>query len=320
MEKEQKKFNKLLIIIIALLVVIIIALVALLLMSNKDKKKTDAPSSNNSNISESNSNKEENDPNEGENDSNSNVNVTTTATKETEELMKLIPNQDNISYNVEGVHIKVLPSLYVGKPLTVKDINIKVLMYIASQAIPFSEQYSGSEDCSKGSIKLNLNTGYDGICFRKNEEGSGIYAIPEDVMKKYLKKYYGNELQYKQVSSFGAACINYKYQNGYYFTPGGGCGGVYTKQKAYQTQFLKEETKNDEKYIYLSFVYYVTNADVDNSTQLYKDSSLKEKIASNVSNEDDIFEVAGDKAAVYKHTYKKNADGSYYWYSVDRVK
>ena len=30
--------------------------------------------------------------------------------------------------------------------------------------------------------------------------------------------------------------------------------------------------------------------------------------------------LASGKVPLYKHTYKKNSDGSYYWYSVEPVK
>lgn len=298
-----------------------IIVVVAFLLNNKDKKKENPPSNSNSTVNNSNSNSSTNENNSNTN--NNDDNGASTPSEEAEELMKIIPEKDDISFDVDGVALKVVPNLYIGRTLKSSDMSLEALMYNTAKNIPVTEKYSGTEDCSNGSIKLDLDTDYK--CYRKvtmeNLE-SNIFVIPEDVMKEYLVKFYGNTIQYKALNKFGVKCEEYKYQNGYYLNIPGGCGGVYLDQKSYVTQFQKEETKGNEKYIYLSFIYHVdkSNEKGEVYSTLYKDATLKEKIAENVKQGEDMFEVAQDKAPLYKHTYKKNADGSYSWYSVEPVK
>lgn len=326
MEKETvKKSNKSLFIMIGLIVVVVVAVALFFLINNKDNKKEDTPSNSNSTVNDSNSNSSTNESNSNtnSNDNDNDDDDDATPSEEAEELMKLIPEKDDVSFGVDGVDLKVVPNLYTGKTLKSSDMNLETLLYNTAKNIPVTEKYAGTEDCSNGSIKLDLDTDYK--CYKKatmEDLESNTFVIPEEVMKKYLVKFYGNAIQYKALNKFGVTCEEYNYQNGYYFNVPGGCGGVYLDQKNYVTQFKKEETKGNEKYIYLSFIYHVdkSNEKEEVYSTLYKDATLKEKIAENVKKGEDMFEVAKDKAPLYKHTYKKNADGSYYWYSVELVK
>ena len=92
--------------------------------------------------------------------------------------------------------------------------------------------------------------------------------------------------------------------------------------------FHKVETKGDEKYIYVDYaytVYHCQDEDCKKGTiSYYKDSSKKEKVFETTYDDSiNILEsasLASGKVPLYKHTYKKNSDGSYYWYSVEPVK
>ncbi len=95
---------------------------------------------------------------------------------------------------------------------------------------------------------------------------------------------------------------------------------------------LKKAEKSDNEYYLYDYVYYLTEegTDEDNliTLSVYKDyekTNLIEKIKYNYEDENlsgpnkTIINKYPNEKHMYKHTFKQNTDGSYYWYSSEPV-
>lgn len=165
---------------------------------------------------------------------------------------------------------------------------------------------------------------YSEMCYVKNnkeEKGLGFDAYKEELVKKIYKRFYGENYNYKASSYIGLSAGGCNYQSGYYFC---GEGGGYTSEGEFNyTKVLKNEEKNNQMYIYEQYLYVETKCDknLENCVDtIYTNVDKKNKIASEKNDEYNLFEKYGSKAIIYKHTFKKNSDGTYYWYSVEPVK
>lgn len=312
MEIERKKINIGFVIIIVVLLVVIGVLVFLLL--TKDNKKESSTNTTSNSAEDSNA-----------------VVVHTNLipekpTKEAEELMKLIPDADD-SNSKEN---QILSKLYIGKKLKNQDVDMSTLLAVVFENIPDDDKYFYDESCADGSLKFSHNQHEYEFCYNKNSRQEDLeyaYAVSEESMKKYLEKYFGKEVQYKKVDEINLFALpsNTYYENGYYYrSPFGSGYEPYDGFEHYDVGFLKEETKDNEKAIYMYYFYTIMHCKNDDCTEnyweLYKDSDKKEKLADNVDDYSSFLKATGNKAVVYKHIYKKNVDGSYYWYSIEPVK
>lgn len=79
-----------------------------------------------------------------------------------------------------------------------------------------------------------------------------------------------------------------------------------------------------DKYIFAAQVPEVDNSGMSNITTYYYTSSNKnnliEKVEENVSLEENvILSKYNEKAQQYKHTFKKDTNGNYYWISTEPI-
>ncbi len=308
MVEEKKNTNGILIFVIVGVVVVILLLAFFLLTKYKKTEPTTKDTANNSIVDENNSNKVEEE-----------------ITEETKKLMMLFPP---------------IAESYQNKLLTAKDFKLGDLyantMYVIGEYYNDGIYYLDVEalvgdTCSSGSLKYSSDEWY--MCYSKNvaDKSSEEIAVDEKTFQKYFGMFYGNNVRYQKVDDFITSqnFINYVYQNGYYFSYIGGGGDVLGDGYSFPSiAFQKLETVGDEKNIYVTYVYSVLSCKDefcnDATVNLYKDNSKNEKIGEvkydNNFSLNTVDSTIKDKATKYKHTYKKNADGSYYWYSVEPVK
>lgn len=112
-----------------------------------------------------------------------------------------------------------------------------------------------------------------------------------------------------------------EYKNGCYYLLGFDGGGLGTTRTAYSK--IQKAEKNQEflyiydKYIYIdSWNYYVNEG--DQKVHVYTESDEKNDIGTEKEDPDKIenlYNKYENKLKTYKHTFKQNEDGSYYWVS-----
>lgn len=138
-------------------------------------------------------------------------------------------------------------------------------------------------------------------------------------------------LKYKSIDDI-ATMTDYTYENNKYvkseIQQGGGDYPAHTVE-----YIVKAEKDNDELLIYDKFCYLY---DAQNAAyDIYSGSDKNAVIAKNISGEkiyfqvhdkdenlnkkiiDNIEKIVGKQALTYKHTFKKNSEGNYYWYSTE---
>ena len=96
------------------------------------------------------------------------------------------------------------------------------------------------------------------------------------------------------------------------------------------SQLTKASQDGDTIYLYDKYIFAAQVPEVDNSgvyktpTYYYTSSSktnLIEKVEEDVSlDENIILSKYGEKTQQYKHTFKKDANGNYYWVSTEPIK
>ena len=165
------------------------------------------------------------------------------------------------------------------------------------------------------------------------------YTYNANTIKNKTKEIFGENIniQYKTVDDLVSG-NDYTYENGKYIKSeiqqGGGNYPAQTLEYV-----LKAEQDGDIINIYDKFVYIYVDLGIGYKTCIYKDSSRKSIILDNVSDKqlydeflmqtysrDEQFNknaikkieaASGKEAPTYKHTFKKNSDGNYYWYSTE---
>ena len=167
---------------------------------------------------------------------------------------------------------------------------------------------------------------------RKDEYGNtievddGWFSFKADILQEKVKELYGQNVENMEFAYSGDAqgCT---YSNGMYAHSSGG----YVSQNLISIRKIeKAYTDGDDliiedKYIALKNDFEDGKqsnelfASSNNSTGIEKiDFDVMEKTHEEIS--DEIISTYGDKMTEYKHTFKKNADGTYYWYSTEPVK
>ena len=171
----------------------------------------------------------------------------------------------------------------------------------------------------------NLHSGY--YCYVKGNDEEledGYVAYSEDTIKAIYKNFYGENYPYvapKYIETGFGVC---NYTAGYYLCEG---GGGYGPSGAYNLGvYISSEKKDDQIHLYEDNLYIEETCVVDANyeeplctSHVYTDYTKTTKIGE-VNNEADVYDTFKDQAIRYKHIFKKNSDGTYYWYSVEPVK
>lgn len=208
---------------------------------------------------------------------------------------------------------KIQPSAYQDSKITKENLNDEYLLAYAFKNLVIPE--SEKESIKEGNSVLTPDTGW--------------YSFSASLLQKKVVEMYGSNIPDRDFGIYSGEGCTYK-NNGRYTHGVGGASienmvNLRTIKKAYQiadTIYIEDNymslQENDDKEE--SKLYETSNSDklissikwgrLRNKNSLEEYKAELEKIKSEYS----------DKMTSYKHTFKKNADGSYYWYSTEPVK
>ena len=216
---------------------------------------------------------------------------------------------------------KLMPTAYQDKKVEINDLSNQIKLINVFNNIEFKKDEVESV--------TDPGTGESITYWEKDENGNeiltGWYSFDAEVMHKYAKEFYGEEIdlvdEYFSIS-WWQGC---SYNNGEYLYSEGGAG----PRLEPITYITKAYIEDDVLYIYDKYLL-ISQPDIEKDEyDIYKDtvSEVMDKIGSDVNihiNDIDsikeyVLEEYEDKMSEYKHTFKKNANGEYYWVSTEPV-
>lgn len=157
----------------------------------------------------------------------------------------------------------------------------------------------------------------------------------KETIEEVAKKVFGDDvtITHESCESIFASARDYK--DGVYdcYEYEGGGGVLW---EASTSKLISAEQSGDEIYIYDKYVHLIEVENIIDGTNyagtydIYEASDRQVKMAERVDFSannlydgdkiDNIENYLGRKLTTFKHTYKKNAEGQYYWYSTEPVK
>lgn len=149
---------------------------------------------------------------------------------------------------------------------------------------------------------------------------SYISFLIEDIKNAY-KLYFGKDPQIKDFDNYitGECKVSDQKYICKHF-PGGGEGSPFSMYGLYKNS----EIISNDLYIYETVVYgdsfenkYYTKVEHDENGNI---SSKYELTEMNDKDVQDVFSLSSKELSVYKHVFKQNSEGNYYWYSVEPVR
>ena len=217
-------------------------------------------------------------------------------------------------------------SVYTTEMVTVENANLEYLRAFAFNNIEFKEgdllpfiNEDGSEMCSEV-----VSCDFDSLL------EDGWYRFDAKLLQEQAKKLYGQEI--KNGEFYESVASGAQYVNGYYVHSHGGGTDAYAGS---YRNYLSYEIIDDILYVTDEYLYARGEYKLDENDNeiviliVYTDSELKnalgtEKYVENMNVEDSILKQVikdyGSKALKYKHAFKQNADGTWYWISTEPVK
>ena len=145
------------------------------------------------------------------------------------------------------------------------------------------------------------------------------YYFKKETIENKAKEIFGNDIViiHESISNL-KSMYDVAYNNGTYektdILQGG--GGFLWEDST--EKLIKAEKNGDEIYLYDKYIHVVRDENNYNINNVYNASDRKVLLASNLPissiNIDTI-----KNANTFKHTFRKNSDGSYYWYSTEPV-
>lgn len=194
---------------------------------------------------------------------------------------------------------------YQDKRITKSDLDVKFLLQVAFSKLNLSEFQ-----------KVPLTENGDNI--------SGMYSFNSQLLQDKVREMYGDNLENLDFNYGAGAGLTYS--NGKYSYRFGGGSGEFM----YNLRTIKSAYKDDEC-LYIEDMYSALELK-DDTVVLYKKSNSEEKIKeiefnriSTLSGQQLKSELEKIKTeseslmARYKHTFKKNIDGNYYWYCTEPI-
>lgn len=159
----------------------------------------------------------------------------------------------------------------------------------------------------------------------------------KNTIENMTKKIFGNTASIKHETYEGLLAQAKEYKNGEYdcYEYQGGGGYLWILSCS---DLINAEQNGDEIYIYDRYVHIFENDVSGNSCTIYDSSDKSNIIATNVDSNtflknaktttdeysskviiDNLNTITNNKIKTFKHTFKKNTNGSYYWYSTEPV-
>lgn len=215
---------------------------------------------------------------------------------------------------------EIMPTAYQDKKVEINDLSNQVKLINVFKNIKFKR------DEITDVIDPGLNESM--TFWVKDEEGNecvtGWYSFDKEVMHKYAKEFYGDDiiLTDETIKISWAETCTYNDETGMYRYSDGGAGSLLTPVSTITKAYIEE----DMLYIFDKYLLISESSDAPNKYDIYSSSvsDVMEKVEINMESISDIEHyVMGnykDKMAEYKHTFKKNDNGEYYWVSTEPVK
>ena len=141
------------------------------------------------------------------------------------------------------------------------------------------------------------------------------YYFKDSTIEKKAKQIFGDDVVIKHESLPNLLAKEIKHENGRYVKTYIQGGGGFLWEDSTE-KLVKAEKKDDEIYLYDKYIHVVRDEDNYNLNKVYNASDRKKLLVSNVS----MTSIDIDKIKnvnLFKHTFKKNTDGSYYWVSTE---
>lgn len=159
----------------------------------------------------------------------------------------------------------------------------------------------------------------------------------KNTIETIAKKIFGNNTSIKHETYEGLLAQAKEYKNGEYdcyeFQGGGGYPWLLSC-----SELISAEQNGDEIYIYDKYVHIYENDLSSDTCTIYDSSDKSNIIAKNIDSNtflknaesnsgeysskviiDNINNITNNKVKTFKHTFKKNNNGSYYWYSTEPI-
>ena len=170
----------------------------------------------------------------------------------------------------------------------------------------------------------------------KKENRNGIeathYYFDKDKVEKKAMELFGKDVKVQHQNCSYNLAEEIIYKDGKYDRYKFQGGGDYIWSDSTE-KIVKVEEDENGLYIYDEYVHIIRHPDNSNEYDIYNASDRKVKLASNVKlekligndyNKDQILknakEITNNKIITFKHTFIKNSDGNYYWYSTEPIK
>lgn len=157
----------------------------------------------------------------------------------------------------------------------------------------------------------------DKIPVTENGIDTGWYSFDANILQNKVTEMYENNIENQSFKiEYGAECI---YNNGKYrYSVGGGSGETIENVRKI------EEAYEEDNNIYIIDKYMALIYKDEQPIKIYTNSECKE-IIDKIDNIPNIEDFKNDaikkyKLKTYKHTFKKNSNGKFYWYSTEPIK
>lgn len=259
-------------------------------------------------------------------------------TNEIEKSQLFDANNTNTSNTTNSTNSTKTQQLNIDDKL-VQELYNYILKYSDyEETLVYQSQKVTSETMDN---KLKLMTVFENLSAsdaddvtNSNEYGIQIthYLYKAETVEKKAREIFGNNssITHEDCPIYFTKAIDYK--NGIY-----DCydyqGGGRTPWEGSISKLKTAEQNGDEIYIYDQYIHvYDVASETASDEGLYTTSDKKTKISDliNISlsgkdqRQEEAFaqyeEKLGNKIQTFKHTFKKNLDGSYYWYSTEPTK
>ncbi len=215
-------------------------------------------------------------------------------------------------------------NFYMDKLVDYTTLSDEAKMYYAYNTIENVERRWFSS-CNDLKSYIYNNTNIYNECTSNNEiimeDYSGFEWFFNDINKAKLTKayqeFYGNDkifpLKAFTISVTGACAYSKEKDDYICYKQVGGDMGV----DGAETKLVQAVEYNDRIEIYDRYVWYLHS---DSKYTFYKSRFQNEKIVTQEYNNDfNIPDEILNQGALYKHTFKKDSTGNYYWYSSERI-
>ena len=252
-----------------------------------------------------------------------NINENTVITNNTSKTEELDINSELVKklYNyvpLLGNDSPKFANAYQDNKITIDNMDEKYMIAYAFEKLELS-----------GTDKLP----YENEDGTKLDPSTGWYCFYPTLLRNKEKEMYGKDIADQSVV-YGNGTTYLTYNNGKYFYSSGGNGGnewhmgIKNIEKSYkqsdllyiEDKYLTLEEKYDENNNMTNYKLY-TSANCSKLVEIV-DNTIAKKIEKLMGEEiaTEIINNYNAKMKKYKHTFKKNSDGSYYWYSTEPIK